>query len=152
MIFYHSAVLDGIDLHLAIGNHRFYTDFIKELRFFEEVEGHGRHYLIAAAPSCIYPDGLIGPAEGKALGDVPELIDLLFVQYRSDKCSTADSMEFYRNLHLWLQYSVDNGGPEVFVGLPADVGAHSGDPSNWRSPTELAAIYNVSFYHLILPE
>ena len=138
-----SAILDGIDLNLATGSHLYYSDFIIELRRLQRDEGHGRDYVIAGSPSCRFPDGIMGPDISKVLGVVPHMVDLLFVHYRSDLCNTKNRKSFFHNFLTWLRFSARNEGPVVYVGLPADVGAHSGHHSIFRNPDELAIIYKV---------
>merc|ERR1711990_27029 len=135
-----TAILDGVDLDIEGGGFFGYTDFVKELRHIEATQGKGRHYTIAAAPQCPYPDGHLGPLAGKALGDVPKEFDEIYIQFYNNWCHTGNKRVFYENIRKWLTYSEKTGGPLIYVGVPANVGG-SGNDANYRTIPELAEIY-----------
>jgi chitinase len=89
-----------------------------------------RHYFITAAPQCVYPDAYLGPAAGKALGDVPKDFDWLNVQFYNNFCSVNSGSSF---TSAWQQWAAV--GPKVMVGMPATSQAGTGwlDPSGLKS-------------------
>jgi chitinase len=80
-----------------------------------------RRYLVTAAPQCPFPDALLGPSPGTVLGQVPELIDYLFVQFYNNPCAVGNGAAFRSSLASWTKV-----GPKVLIGLPASPGASPG--------------------------
>lgn len=59
--------MDGVDLDIEIGNHKYYSDFVQEMRRLMSTEP-SKQYLITAAPQCPFPDKWMGPQiQGSAL-------------------------------------------------------------------------------------
>jgi len=134
-----SAVMDGIDLDIENGMYTGYTAFVKELRRLEKTGT--QKILVGAAPQCPFPDRLLGPSAGRVLGDVPELIDEIYIQFYNNWCHTGNKRVFYDHVNKWVSYSKKNNGPMIFVGVPGNTRA-SGNPQHYRPPNELADIYN----------
>ena len=55
----------------------------------------------------------------------------------------GDAKQFYPNLGNWLHYSKTTNGPMIYVGVPSHEAAAFGR-GYWRTPDEMATIYNVS--------
>jgi len=134
-----TAQLDGVDLDIEGGHPTGYSAFIRELRQLEK--GSGKHYIIGAAPQCPFPDAFLGPAPGKAFGDVPTMIDEIYIQFYNNYCQTGDAAQFYPNLRQWLDYSAKNNGPMIYVGMPSDDRA-AYQRGNHRSVAEVRTMYN----------
>lgn len=134
-----TAVVDGVDLDIEGGSHVGYSAFIRELRHLEQ--GSGKHYIIGAAPQCPFPDAFLGPSPGKAFGDVPTMIDEIYIQFYNNYCQTGDAAQFYPNLRQWLDYSSRNNGPMIYVGMPSDDKA-AYQRGNHRSLAEVKVIYD----------
>jgi len=134
-----SAVLDGVDLDIEGGSHIGYSEFVRSLRKLTNSDRR-KKYIIAAAPQCPFPDHYLGPAPGKAFGDVPQMIDEIYIQFYNNYCQTGDAAQFYPNLKSWLDYSAKNKGPMIYVGVPSHEGAAFGR-GYWRTPAEMAVIY-----------
>lgn len=64
--------MDGVDLDIEIGSHKYYSDFVQEMRRLMSTDPSWQ-YLITAAPQCPFPDKWMGPQiqssvlEGKRL-------------------------------------------------------------------------------------
>lgn len=59
--------MDGVDLDIEIGNHKYYSDFVQEMRCLMSTDS-SKQYLITAAPQCPFPDKWMGPQiQGSAL-------------------------------------------------------------------------------------
>ena len=59
--------MDGVDLDIEIGSHRYYPDFVLEMRRLMNTDP-SKQYLITAAPQCPFPDKWMGPQiQGSAL-------------------------------------------------------------------------------------
>lgn len=84
--------MDGIDLDIEGGSSVGYTAFVREIRGL--MDAGTKKYIIAAAPQCPYPDHFIGPSPGTALGDVPEMVDELYIQFYNNYCHTGMSRIF----------------------------------------------------------
>lgn len=134
-----TAILDGIDLDIEGGTYTGYTAFVKELR--RLMNTGTKKYTIGAAPQCPFPDGLQGPSPGRFLGDVPELVDEIYVQFYNNWCHTGNPRVFWDHMRMWTDYSKKKNGPMVFIGVPGNKKA-SGNPQHYRTPAELAEIYN----------
>nr|CAL36995.1 chitinase 2 [Hydractinia echinata] len=133
-----SAIMDGIDLDIENGYYSYYTDFVKELRRLEKAGS--QKILIGAAPQCPFPDRLLGPSAGRVLGDVPKLVDEIYIQFYNNWCHTGNERVFYGHVKKWVDYSKKTDGPMIFVGVPGNKKA-SGNPLHYRTPSELAKIY-----------
>jgi chitinase len=123
------ATLDGIDLDLEGGASTGYSAFVGAMRGL--MDASPRHYFITAAPQCVYPDAYLGPAAGKALGDVPQDFDWLNVQFYNNFCSAGSGASFTT---AWQQWAAV--GPKVMVGLPATSQAGGG----YVAPAGLSAL------------
>ncbi|XP_065663763.1 uncharacterized protein LOC100214985 [Hydra vulgaris] len=134
-----SAVLNGVDLDIENGGYTHYTVFVKELRRLEKTGS--QKILIGAAPQCPYPDSLLGPSPGRVLGDVPELVDEIYIQFYNNWCHTGNTKVFDDHMKQWLTHSRKHNGPKIFIGVPANTRA-SGNPQHYRNPQELTVIYN----------
>ena len=82
----------------------------------------------------------------------------MYVQFYNNFCHTGDQAQFYPNMDKWLQFaatagqardpvmvlkrSMGGGGPKIFVGMPSATGG-AGNPKFYRSPEEVAKIYEV---------
>jgi len=132
-----SAILDGVDLDIEGGSSVGYTAFVREIRGL--MDAGTKKYIIAAAPQCPYPDHFVGPSPGTALGDVPEMVDELYIQFYNNYCHTGDAKQF--NIKTWLNFSKKRNGPKIFVGMPSHERAAFGR-GYWRTPAEVASIYN----------
>ena len=127
-----SAVVDGVDLDIEGGGSTGYSAFVRQLR--STMDASGRRYYITGAPQCPYPDAYLGPSAGAPLGDVPEDFDAIWVQFYNNYCGySGGSFNFsqWAGLHA-------NGGPMVFVGLPANTSAGNG----YVDPSSLPALVN----------
>ena len=62
---------------------------------------------------------LQGPLPGHFLGDVPEMIDEIYVQFYNNWCKISNPRVFYDFLRKWLDYSKKTNGPMVYVGVPS---------------------------------
>jgi chitinase len=112
-----AAVLDGIDLDLEEGDAKGVGAFVRALRAKMDASSH--QYLLTGAPQCPYPDGILGPAPGLPLGDAPHAFDYLFVQFYNNKgCGSGSATAVEGNFIRWADL-VKEGGPRIFVGLPA---------------------------------
>ena len=59
--------MDGVDLDIEIGSHKYYPDFVREMRRLMNTD-KSKQYLITAAPQCPFPDRWMGPQiQGSAL-------------------------------------------------------------------------------------
>jgi len=59
--------MDGVDLDIEIGSHKYYADFVQEMRRLMNTD-LSKQYLITAAPQCPFPDKWMGPQiQGSAL-------------------------------------------------------------------------------------
>ena len=96
---------------------------------------------------------LLGPSPGRVLGDVPQLVDEIYIQFYNNWCHTGNKRVFYDHVNKWVSYSKKNNGPMIFVGVPGNTRA-SGNAQHYRPPHELAEIYkvctNVDLEHVIL--
>ena len=70
------------------GSHIGYTQFVRTLRACMDAD-QSKKYIIAAAPQCPFPDHYLGPAPGKAFGDVPEMFDEIYIQFYNNYCQTG---------------------------------------------------------------
>jgi chitinase len=112
-----AAVLDGIDLDLEAGDAKGVGAYVRALR--QKMDASGHAYLLTGAPQCPYPDGILGPAPGLPLGDAPHAFDYLFVQFYNNKgCGGGSVAAVEGNFTRWAEL-VKEGGPRIFVGLPA---------------------------------
>ncbi|XP_065669344.1 uncharacterized protein LOC100198091 isoform X2 [Hydra vulgaris] len=134
-----SAVLNGIDLDIESGDYKYYSLFVQEIKRLEKTGSQS--VFISAAPQCPYPDYLLGPSAEHLLGDVPNFIDEIYVQFYNNWCNTGNTVVFDDHMVKWLNYSRDNKGPKIYIGIPANIKA-SGNPQHYRTPQELAVIYS----------
>ena len=88
---------------------------------------------------------LLGPSQGRVLGDVPKLVDEIYIQFYNNWCHTGNKPVFYDHVKKWVDYSNKTDGPMIFVGVPANKRA-SGNEQHYRPPNELAEIYKVNIY------
>lgn len=59
--------MDGVDLDIEIGSHKYDPDFVREMRRLMKTDPN-KQYLITAAPQCPFPDRWMGPQiQGSAL-------------------------------------------------------------------------------------
>ena len=66
--------MDGVDLDIEIGSHKYYPDFVREMRRLMNTD-KSKQYLITAAPQCPFPDKWMGPQiQGSALEGVYAII------------------------------------------------------------------------------
>jgi len=131
-----TAVLNGVDLDIEGGGYQGYTAFVKELRRLEKTGSE--KYMISAAPQCPYPDRLQGPLPGHFLGDVPEMIDEIYVQFYNNWCKISNPRVFFDFLRKWLDYSKKTNGPMVYIGVPA---APRAAGAGYVTPDFLKGIY-----------
>jgi len=132
-----TAVVNGIDLDIEGGGYQYYTDFVKELRRLEKTGS--QKMMISAAPQCPYPDRLQGPLPGHFLGDVPEMIDEIYVQFYNNWCKISNPRVFFDFLRKWLDYSKKTNGPIVYIGVPA---APRAAGAGYVTPDFLKGIYD----------
>jgi chitinase len=111
-----TAVFDGVDLDLEGGATAGYVGYVRKLRDLMKTDTK-RRYLITAAPQCVFPDAFLGPRPGTVLGQVPDLLDYLFVQFYNNPCGVTGG-GFRASLASWTKV-----GPKVLVGIPAAPGA-----------------------------
>ena len=76
--------MNGVDLDIEGGPPTGYSAFIRELRRLEKTGS--QKIMIGAAPQCPYPDAIQGPSPGHFLGDVPQLVDEVYVQFYNNWC------------------------------------------------------------------
>ena len=67
----------------------------------------------------------------------------LLVNYLTNDIS-GNSKEFYPNFAQWLDYSSKSNGPMIYIGVPSHERAAYGN-GFWRTPAEMAVIYQVKF-------
>jgi chitinase len=115
-----TAVVDGIDLDIEGGSSTGYAAYVTRLRELMNAD-KSRKWYITGAPQCIFPDAYLGPAPGRALGQVPRLFDFLFVQFYNNSCAGIFPDFFMQSYNNWA-----NVGPKILVGLPAANGAGGG--------------------------
>jgi chitinase len=133
-----TAILNGVDLDIEGGPPTGYTTFVKEIRRLEKT---GKQKItIAAAPQCPYPDLIQGPSPGHFLGDVPELIDEIYIQFYNNYCHLGNPATFKGVLKQWLSYSESKNGPSIFIGVPAARAAAPG--GGYVSPDVVESLYN----------
>jgi chitinase len=119
-----TATLDGVDLDLENGRTAHYGAYVTRLRELMRTDP-SRRYYVTAAPQCPFPDGALGPAAGKALGEVPRLFDYLFVQFYNNFCAAGLNPDLYlQAFNRWAGV-----GPKVLVGVPARSDAGGGAPT-----------------------
>ena len=74
--------MDGVDLDIEIGSHKYYPDFVREMRRLMNTD-KSKQYLITAAPQCPFPDKWMGPQkQGSALEGVYAIIYSIHVALR----------------------------------------------------------------------
>jgi chitinase len=127
------AVFDGVDLDLEGGATAGYVAFVRKLRTLMKTDVQ-RRYLITAAPQCVFPDAFLGPRPGTVLGEVPTLLDYLFVQFYNNPCA-VNGGGFRASLASWTKV-----GPKVLVGMPAAPGAAL---NGYVAPAALSAVTGV---------
>lgn len=133
-----TAILNGIDLDIEGGPPTGYSAFVTELRRLEKTGS--QKITIAAAPQCPYPDAIQGPSPGHFLGDVPQLMDEIYVQFYNNWCMVSKPSSFKSTMKQWLDYSEKNNGPKVFIGVPAAPRAAPG--GGYVSPQAVGALFN----------
>lgn len=145
-----SAVLDGIDLDVETGNTNGYTAFVTKLYQLAKLDGRKKYY-ITAAPQCVFPDTVMGgdpSSQGKVLTDVPHYIDYVFVQfYNNNSCQTSSPQGWPTALAAWAGLYSSDGGPKLFMGLPAaEAAANEGylNPNNIDSVFKTLRTYNAA--------
>jgi len=131
-----TAVLDGIDLDIEGGMPTGYSALVKELR--RITAASSKKYMITAAPQCPYPDLIQGPAKGKFLGDAPELIDEIYIQFYNNWCQPGNENAFWDSFKQWVAYSEKTNGPIVYIGVPAERRAAN---LGYITPDKLKGIY-----------
>jgi len=132
-----TAILDGIDLDIEGGPPTGYSAMVKELR---RIMNTGtKKYTISAAPQCPYPDAIQGPSPGHFLGDVPELIDEVYVQFYNNWCQAGNANAFWDSFNQWIKYSEKTNGPKIFIGVPAE---RRGANIGYITPDKLKEIYD----------
>ena len=115
-----TAVLDGIDLDIEGGSPTGYGAYVTRLRELMDTD-KSRKWYITAAPQCVFPDAFLGPGAGRALGQVPGLFDLLFVQFYNNVCAGTNPDFMVQTYNRWAGV-----GPKIVVGLPATPQAGGG--------------------------
>jgi len=134
------TVMDGVDLDIEIGSHKYYPDFVREMRRLMNTD-KSKQYLITAAPQCPFPDKWMGPQkQGSALEEYGNEFDYLFIQFYNNYCYPGD-IYFLPVMDTWLKWtrSIPNG-PLIVLGLPAGPEA-AGKPHFYFPPDKLATVY-----------
>ncbi|XP_068709857.1 uncharacterized protein [Montipora foliosa] len=134
------AVMDGVDLNIEIGSHKYYPDFVREMRRLMNTDP-GKQYFITAAPQCPFPDKWMGPEiQGSALEEYGHEFDFLFIQFYNNYCYPGGQY-FLSVMDTWLNWarSIPNG-PLIVLGLPAGPKA-AGKPHYYFPPDKLASVY-----------
>jgi len=134
------TVMDGVDLDIEIGSHKYYPDFVREMRRLMNTDP-SKQYLITAAPQCPFPDKWMGPQiQGSALEDYGHEFDYLFIQFYNNYCYPGEQY-FIPVMDTWLNWaqSIPNG-PLIVLGLPAGPEA-AGKPHYYFPPDQLATVY-----------
>ena len=54
--------MDGVDLDIEKGSHKYYPDFVCEMRRLMNTDP-SKQYFITAAPQCPFPDKWMGPQD-----------------------------------------------------------------------------------------
>lgn len=129
------VTLDGIDLDIEGGNSTGYAAFANALRKLMDADA-SRHYLITAAPQCIFPDEWMGPGPGTALTDALTAFDYLFVQFYNNDCRFAAPDRFEQTWQQWTTLGAKQ--PTILVGLPGAVDA--ADAASFVDGTDLPKI------------
>lgn len=134
------TVMDGVDLDIETGSHKYYPDFVREMRRLMKTDPN-KQYLITAAPQCPFPDRWMGPQiQGSALQDCGHEFDYLFLQFYNNYCYPG-SQYFVSVVDTWLNWaqSIPNG-PLIVLGLPAGPEA-AGKSHYYFPPDKLAVVY-----------
>ena len=73
--------MDGVDLDIEVGSHKYYPDFVREIRRLMRTDT-SKPYLITAAPQCPFPDAWMGPnTPGSALKGTHAPVSLVFQRH-----------------------------------------------------------------------
>ncbi|KAJ7113405.1 glycoside hydrolase superfamily, partial [Mycena epipterygia] len=119
-----SAVLDGVDLDIEVGDPTGYAAFVSQIRALSA--GAGKPYYVTAAPQCPFPDAHIGSALNTAN------FDAVYVQVKSLLCNALPndikSTDWdYSTWDTWAKTVSPNPNVKVFIGCaPASPSAGGG--------------------------
>ena len=58
--------MDGVDLDIEKGSHKYYPDFVCEMRRLMNTDP-SKQYFITAAPQCPFPDKWMGPQDSSGI-------------------------------------------------------------------------------------
>ena len=94
--------------------------------------------------ACLFHFRLLGPSTGRVLGEVPSMVNEIYIQFYNNWCHTGNERVFWERVKQWLDYSKKENGPKIFVGVPGNIKA-SGNDKHYRPPKELEEIYKVGF-------
>ncbi|RKP38501.1 glycoside hydrolase superfamily [Dimargaris cristalligena] len=132
-----SVQLDGIDLDIEGGSSTGYAAFVKALRNMYSKASDGKHYLVAAAPQCPYPDAYMGPLLSSSW------VDMVFVQFYNNFCGVNNFPRFF-NFEEWQNWAdkvAVNKNVKVYLGV---AGSPSAASFGYVGPDRLAEIINDS--------
>ncbi|KAF9909105.1 Chitinase 1 [Linnemannia zychae] len=137
---FRSAVLDGIDLDLELGQNYGYAAFVDALR--GKFSSGSRPFYITAAPQCPYPD----VATKEALEQ--SWFDLVWVQFYNNYCGVNNFSSGSFNFATWNNWATTvskNKDVRILLGVPGGPGAAgSGVISAAQLNTILAAVKSYS--------
>ncbi|KAJ7113572.1 glycoside hydrolase superfamily, partial [Mycena epipterygia] len=116
-----SAVLDGVDLDVEVGDPTGYAAFVSQIRALSA--GASKPYYVTAAPQCPFPDAHIGSALDTAN------FDAVYVQFYNNNCGVAFAATAdwdYSTWDTWAKTVSPNPNVKVFIGAPASPSAGGG--------------------------
>jgi chitinase len=116
-----SAIIDGVDLDIESGGPTGYAAFITKLRSYFTAQT-ARTYTISGAPQCVYPDAMLGPGAGTALGEA--WFDYVWVQFYNNYCGVNYYPSEF-NFNSWATWASSSVNPnvQVFIGAPGSQSA-----------------------------
>ena len=112
---YSSTVMDGINLELRKSDKAYMLDFVTEMRRLMDAPSNNKKYLITANPGCFHPNRVLHDSFNYALS----AFDHLFVNFDSNECSINQPGKFEPVFHLWYDYTLQDNGPDIYIGLPS---------------------------------
>ncbi|BBN01604.1 protein MpGH18.4 [Marchantia polymorpha subsp. ruderalis] len=117
--------LDGLDLRIFSGGHRFYADLGGRLREIAQ-DNQYKYLYFGVSPQCPCPDPSLGPdSAGKFMET--NLVDLVFVQfYNNPGCDIRGGIDdLVRSWSNWIT-RITASKPAFYISLPASPSAGEG--------------------------
>ncbi|KAJ7739413.1 glycoside hydrolase family 18 protein [Mycena metata] len=116
-----SAVLDGVDLDIEVGDPTGYASFVSRIHVLSA--GASKHYYVSAAPQCHFPDAHLGSALNMASFDAVyvQVESLLTFSLTPSKFTCEDwDFDTWDN---WAKTVSPNPNVKLFIGAPASPSA-----------------------------